>query len=57
MIYNQCETYFRLLWGTVFAVFVYFTPRLIHSNGDVNVPIYYYLILGFIYVINEVSQG
>lgn len=48
---------FRLLWGIVFAVFVYFTPGLIHSNGSVNVPAYYYLGLGFVYLINEVSNG
>ncbi|XP_025193547.1 acetyl-coenzyme A transporter 1-like, partial [Melanaphis sacchari] len=44
----------RLLWSIPFAVLIYYTPLLIKSNGVINVPIYYYLILVFIYIVHEI---
>ncbi|CAH1724858.1 unnamed protein product [Aphis gossypii] len=43
----------RLFWNIPYALLIYFTPFLIKNNGVVNVPVYYYLILGFIFIINE----
>lgn len=34
---------------------IYFTPTLINRDGIVDVPLYYYLILGFLNAVNEVS--
>jgi len=34
---------------------IYFTPMLINRDGIIDVPIYYYLILGFLNAVNEVS--
>lgn len=46
---------FRLLWAVTYAALVYFTPTFIRKDDVVNVPTYYYVILGSIMSINEVS--
>ncbi|XP_022174759.1 acetyl-coenzyme A transporter 1-like [Myzus persicae] len=43
----------KLIWSLTYIVFVYFTPMIIYRNGELNVPIYYYLILGLINAISE----
>lgn len=47
----------RLLWNVPYGLLIYFTPFLIKNNGVVNVPVYYYLLLGFIFTINELVYG
>ncbi|KAE9541116.1 hypothetical protein AGLY_004361 [Aphis glycines] len=44
----------RLLWSIPYVVLIYYTPILIKSNGVVNVPTYYYLILVFICIVHEI---
>lgn len=46
---------FRLLWGLTYIILIHYTPMMINWNGVINVPIYYYLILGFLNAMNEVS--
>jgi len=54
MSYYMKWTPFRLLWGLAFAALIYYTPLLIkNKDGNVDVPIYYYCILAFINLINE----
>lgn len=47
----------RLLWSIPYVLLIYYTPFLIKQNGVVNVPIYYYFILGFIFTINELLSN
>ncbi|CAI6365109.1 unnamed protein product [Macrosiphum euphorbiae] len=51
-LYLKC-TPIRLLWSVPYVLLIYYTPFLIKNNGVVNVPIYYYFILGFIFAIHE----
>ncbi|KAE9541283.1 hypothetical protein AGLY_004528 [Aphis glycines] len=54
MSYYLKMTPIRLAWGIVYVTLIYFTPNIIHLNSTVvSVPEYYYLILGFVYVIND----
>lgn len=48
------KLFFRLLWSLVYAALVYYTPVLIKKDGVINVPIYYYILLGFIFTAREV---
>lgn len=48
-------TFFRLLWNIAFIMLIYYTPKLININGQINIPIYYYVILVIILSIQEVS--
>ncbi|XP_060865228.1 acetyl-coenzyme A transporter 1-like [Metopolophium dirhodum] len=43
----------KLIWSLTHIGFIYFTPMIIYSNGILNIPIYYYLILGFLNAISE----
>ncbi|VVC28210.1 Major facilitator superfamily domain,Acetyl-coenzyme A transporter 1 [Cinara cedri] len=44
----------RLLWGFAYVLLIYITPFLIkRDDGTINIPMYYYLILGLITAINE----
>lgn len=55
MSYHLNMTPIRLISGIVFSVFVYYTPSLIHKNGLIaTIPLYYYLILGLVSLVNEV---
>lgn len=47
---------FRLFWGIIFALLVYFTPNFVHTNNVNDVSLYYYVTLGSVMIINEVSQ-
>uniref|UniRef100_A0A2S2NMY7 Acetyl-coenzyme A transporter 1 n=1 Tax=Schizaphis graminum TaxID=13262 RepID=A0A2S2NMY7_SCHGA len=44
---------FRLIWSFTYIAFIYFTPMIIYRNGVLNVPVYYYLILGFLNAVSE----
>ncbi|VVC28211.1 Major facilitator superfamily domain,Acetyl-coenzyme A transporter 1 [Cinara cedri] len=46
----------RLLWSITFLILIYYTPNLIKENGIVNVPQYYYIILGLIMGVNEILR-
>ncbi|XP_060851932.1 acetyl-coenzyme A transporter 1-like [Rhopalosiphum padi] len=53
MSYHLKMTPVRLIWGIVLCTFVYYTPSLIKKNGIVTIPAYYYVILGFVSLVNE----
>ncbi|VVC28214.1 Hypothetical protein CINCED_3A016125 [Cinara cedri] len=44
----------RLLWSFTYVILIYYTPALINTNGVVDVPIYYYVILGLICTVHEI---
>ncbi|CAH1724867.1 unnamed protein product [Aphis gossypii] len=43
----------KLIWSLTYIAFIHFTPMIIYRNGVLNVPIYYYIILGFLNAISE----
>lgn len=48
---------FRILWSIPYAMLIYYTPFLIKNEGRLNEPATYYnFLLGFIWLINEVSR-
>lgn len=42
----------RLLWSIIFALLIYFTPRIIQDDNVV--PTYYYLLIGFVFAVNRI---
>ncbi|XP_015365764.1 PREDICTED: acetyl-coenzyme A transporter 1-like [Diuraphis noxia] len=54
MSYHLKITPIRLICGVLFSVLVYYTPSLIYKDGPIiTIPLYYYLILGLVSLINE----
>ncbi|VVC28219.1 Major facilitator superfamily domain,Acetyl-coenzyme A transporter 1 [Cinara cedri] len=53
MSYYLKVTPIRLGACVVYTILVYYTPSLIQNNGVTNVPIYYYIVLGLVILVNE----
>ncbi|XP_025406915.1 acetyl-coenzyme A transporter 1-like isoform X2 [Sipha flava] len=47
-------TFIKLFWNLAFIVLIYYTPSIIQINNEVNIPKYYYVILLFIFAIQEI---
>lgn len=56
MCLKRSNYIFRLLWTIAYIVLIGNTQNLIHTNEVVNISIYYYILLGFVFLINEVSR-
>ncbi|XP_025406859.1 acetyl-coenzyme A transporter 1-like [Sipha flava] len=46
----------KLFWNAIYAVLLYYTHSIIHKNGVVHVPTYYYFMLGLVIIINEMMN-
>lgn len=56
MCLKRSNYIFRLLWTIAYIVLIGNTQYLIHTNEVVNISIYYYILLGFVFLINEVGR-
>lgn len=53
--YIFLNLYFRLFWNLAFIMLIYYTPSIIRVRNEINIPMYYYVILMLIFAIQEVS--
>ncbi|XP_025194188.1 acetyl-coenzyme A transporter 1-like isoform X2 [Melanaphis sacchari] len=47
-------TLIKLIWNLAFVMLIYYTPKLIKTDGVINIPSYYYVILVIILLIQEI---
>ncbi|XP_026811484.1 acetyl-coenzyme A transporter 1-like isoform X2 [Rhopalosiphum maidis] len=44
----------RLMWNITFVTFIYYTTKFITNNGKIGFPIYFYVILIVLFMINNI---
>ncbi|XP_060850017.1 acetyl-coenzyme A transporter 1-like isoform X2 [Rhopalosiphum padi] len=44
----------RLMWNITFVIFIYYTTKFITNNGKIGFPMYFYAILVFLFIMNNI---
>jgi len=44
-----------MIWSITFVIFIYYITKFTTTNGKIDFPIYYYVVLVFLFIINNVS--
>ncbi|XP_060850764.1 acetyl-coenzyme A transporter 1-like isoform X2 [Rhopalosiphum padi] len=44
----------RSMWNITFVIFIYYTTKFITTNGKIGFPIYFYVILVFLFITNDI---